>query len=101
MEEYERTKSIVSAGVVTAMGRNRTQLDHKTVVTKLNQMLNGWANYCADRPSKMGLPFLIQWINPIPIAGGDELNRDFRNQVLQVPCSSRMGSSPPRGNLRC
>jgi group II intron reverse transcriptase/maturase len=26
-------------------GRNRTQLDHKTVVTKLNQMLNGWANY--------------------------------------------------------
>src|SRR5438270_3393534 len=26
-------------------GRNRTQLDHKTVVTKLNQMMNGWANY--------------------------------------------------------
>ena len=25
--------------------RNRTQLDHKYVVTKLNQMINGWANY--------------------------------------------------------
>jgi len=25
--------------------RNRTQLDHKYVVTKLNQMMNGWANY--------------------------------------------------------
>ena len=25
--------------------RNRTLLDHKYVVTKLNQMMNGWANY--------------------------------------------------------
>ncbi len=25
--------------------RDRTQLDHKYVVTKLNQMMNGWANY--------------------------------------------------------
>ena len=34
-------------------GRNRTQLDHKTVVTKLNQMLNGWANYfCLGPVSK-------------------------------------------------
>ena len=34
-------------------GRNRTQLDHKTVVTKLNQMMNGWANYfCLGPVSK-------------------------------------------------
>lgn len=26
-------------------GRNRTRLDHKTVVTKPNQMMNGWAHY--------------------------------------------------------
>jgi group II intron reverse transcriptase/maturase len=26
-------------------GRNTTQLNHKTVITKLNQMVNGWANY--------------------------------------------------------
>jgi RNA-directed DNA polymerase len=34
-------------------GRNRTQLDHKTMVTKLNQMMNGWANYfCLGPVSK-------------------------------------------------
>jgi RNA-directed DNA polymerase len=34
-------------------GRNRTHLDHKTVVTKLNQMMNGWANYfCLGPASK-------------------------------------------------
>src|SRR5260221_3945011 len=34
-------------------GRNRTQLDHKTVVTKLNQKMNGWANYfCLGPVSK-------------------------------------------------
>jgi RNA-directed DNA polymerase len=34
-------------------GRNRTQLDHTTVVTKLNQMMNGWANYfCLGPVSK-------------------------------------------------
>jgi RNA-directed DNA polymerase len=34
-------------------GRNRTQLDHKTVMTKLNQMMNGWANYfCLGPVSK-------------------------------------------------
>ena len=34
-------------------GRNRTSLDHKTVVTKLNQMMNGWANYfCLGSASK-------------------------------------------------
>ena len=34
-------------------GHNRTQLDHKTVVTKLNQMMNGWANYfCLGPVSK-------------------------------------------------
>jgi len=31
--------------------RNRTQLDHETVVRKLNQMMIGWANYfCLIRP---------------------------------------------------
>jgi hypothetical protein len=25
--------------------RSTTQLDHKVVVTKLNRMMNGWANY--------------------------------------------------------
>jgi hypothetical protein len=34
-------------------GRNRTLLDHQTVVTKLNQMMNGWANYfCLGSVSK-------------------------------------------------
>jgi hypothetical protein len=34
-------------------GHNRTQLDQKTVVTKLNQMMNGWANYfCLGPVSK-------------------------------------------------
>ena len=34
-------------------GRNRTSLDHKTVVTKLNQMMHGWANYfCLGSASK-------------------------------------------------
>ena len=33
--------------------RNRTQLDHKQVVTKLNLMMNGWANYfCLGSASK-------------------------------------------------
>jgi RNA-directed DNA polymerase len=34
-------------------GRNKTPLDHQTVVTKLNQMMNGWANYfCLGPVSK-------------------------------------------------
>ena len=34
-------------------GRNRTQLEPKTVVTKLNQMMSGWANYfCLGAVSK-------------------------------------------------
>jgi hypothetical protein len=34
-------------------GRNRTLLDHKTLVKKLNQMMNGWANYfCLGSASK-------------------------------------------------
>jgi RNA-directed DNA polymerase len=34
-------------------GRNRTLLDHQTVVKKLNQMMNGWANYfCLGSVSK-------------------------------------------------
>jgi len=34
-------------------GRNKILLDHKTVVTKLNQMMNGWANYfCLGPVSK-------------------------------------------------
>src|SRR5215472_291457 len=34
-------------------GRNRTLLDHTTMVRKLNQMMNGWANYfCLGSASK-------------------------------------------------
>ena len=34
-------------------GRNRSQLEPKTVVTKLNQIMNGWANYfCLGAVSK-------------------------------------------------
>jgi RNA-directed DNA polymerase len=34
-------------------GRNKALLDHETVVTKLNQMMNGWANYfCLGPVSK-------------------------------------------------
>jgi len=39
----------ICQAISSETGRNRTLLDHKTVVTKLNQMMNGWANYCVYR----------------------------------------------------
>ena len=43
----------ICKAISDATGRNRTSLDHKTVVTKLNQMMNGWANYfCLGSASK-------------------------------------------------
>ena len=43
----------ICQAISSETGRNRTQLDHKTVVTKLNQMMNGWANYfCLGPVSK-------------------------------------------------
>ncbi len=35
----------ICQAISSETGRNRTLLDHETVVTKLNQMMNGWANY--------------------------------------------------------
>jgi RNA-directed DNA polymerase len=43
----------ICQAISSETGRNRTQLDHQTVVTKLNQMMNGWANYfCLGPVSK-------------------------------------------------
>ena len=43
----------ICEAISSETGRNRTQLDHKTVVTKLNRMMNGWANYfCLGPVSK-------------------------------------------------
>jgi hypothetical protein len=43
----------ICQAISSETGHNRTQLDHKTVVTKLNQMMNGWANYfCLGPVSK-------------------------------------------------
>jgi group II intron reverse transcriptase/maturase len=47
-----RVKRICQA-ISNETGRNRTQLDHATVVTKLNRMMTGWANYfCLGPVSK-------------------------------------------------
>ena len=43
----------ICQAISSETGRDRTLLDHKTVVTKLNQMMNGWANYfCLGPVSK-------------------------------------------------
>jgi len=43
----------ICQAISSETGRNRTQLDHQTVVTKLNQRMNGWANYfCLGPVSK-------------------------------------------------
>ncbi len=43
----------ICQAISSETGRNRTPLDHKAVVTKLNQMMNGWANYfCLGPVSK-------------------------------------------------
>jgi group II intron reverse transcriptase/maturase len=43
----------ICEAISSETGRNRTSLDHETVVTKLNQMMNGWANYfCLGPVSK-------------------------------------------------
>ena len=43
----------ICQAISSETGRNRTQLDHATVVKKLNRMLTGWANYfCLGPVSK-------------------------------------------------
>jgi hypothetical protein len=43
----------ICEAISSETGHNRTQLDHTTVVKKLNQMMNGWANYfCLGPVSK-------------------------------------------------
>ena len=43
----------ICQAISSETGRNRTQLDHATVVTKLNRMMTGWANYfCLGPVSK-------------------------------------------------
>ena len=43
----------ICQAISSETGRNKILLDHKTVVTKLNQMMNGWANYfCLGPVSK-------------------------------------------------
>jgi len=46
-------KKRICQAISDETGRNRTQLDHATVVTKLNRMMTGWANYfCLGPVSK-------------------------------------------------
>jgi RNA-directed DNA polymerase len=43
----------ICQAISSETGRNKTLLDHQTVVTKLNQMMNGWANcFCLGPVSK-------------------------------------------------
>jgi group II intron reverse transcriptase/maturase len=43
----------ICQAISSETGLNRTHLDHQTMVTKLNQMMNGWANYfCLGPVSK-------------------------------------------------
>ena len=43
----------ICQAISSETGRDKTLLDHKTVVTKLNQMMDGWANYfCLGPVSK-------------------------------------------------
>lgn len=43
----------ICQAISSETGRNRTQLDHTAVVTKLNRMMTGWANYfCLGPVSK-------------------------------------------------
>jgi RNA-directed DNA polymerase len=43
----------ICEAISSETGRNRTPLDHETVVRKLNQMMHGWANYfCLGPVSK-------------------------------------------------
>jgi group II intron reverse transcriptase/maturase len=43
----------ICQAISSETGRHRTLLDHQTVVTKLNQMMTGWANYfCLGPVSK-------------------------------------------------
>src|SRR5258708_23917106 len=45
----------ICQAISSETGRNRTQLDHQTVVTRLNQMMNGWANYFCLGASQQSL----------------------------------------------
>jgi len=43
----------ICQAISSETGRNKILLDHKTVVTKLNQMMNGWlTNFCLGPVSK-------------------------------------------------
>jgi group II intron reverse transcriptase/maturase len=43
----------ICQAISSETGRNRTLLDHEVVITKLNQMMSGWANYfCLGPVSK-------------------------------------------------
>jgi len=70
-------------------GRDRTLLDHKTVVTKLNQMMIGWANYfCLGPVSKAyravdqhACRRLRQWLRAKHKVAGPATRR-FSDEVL-------------------
>jgi group II intron reverse transcriptase/maturase len=65
-------------------GRNRTLLDHKTLVTKLNQMMNGWANYfCLGPVSK----------------AHRAVDRHARKRLRQWLCATHQVAWPATGNF--
>jgi hypothetical protein len=73
----------ICQAISSETGTNRTLLDHKTVVTKLNQMMNGWANYsCLGPVSKAyravdrhARKRLRQWLCAKHKAGGREIRK--------------------------
>src|SRR6202140_3889125 len=79
----------ICEAISSETGRNRTQSDHKAVVKKLNQMMNGWANYfCLGPVSKAyqaverhGRKRLRQWLCAKNKVSGSTTRR-FSDEVL-------------------
>ena len=74
----------ICQAISSETGRNRTLLDHKTVVTKLNQMMNGWANYfCLGPVSK----------------AYRAVDRHARKRLRQWLCAKHQAAWPATGNF--
>jgi RNA-directed DNA polymerase len=74
----------ICQAISSETGRNRTLLDHETVVTKLNQMMNGWANYfCLGSVSK----------------AYRAIDRHVRKRLRQWVCAKHKMSWPATGKF--
>ena len=74
----------ICQAISSETGRNRTLLDYQTVVTKLNQMMNGWANYfCLGPVSK----------------AYRAVDRHARKRLRQWLCAKHKVSGPATGKF--